>query len=100
MKNALIAILLTSLVPTALLADELVDSAAPPACKKPQLPSSVRRADDTSEFQEKFTVYQDCIKSYIDTQNKLATLHVGAANKAVEEANAFVNETNAKLSGK
>ena len=101
MKKMMTAALFASVLPLAVLADEPADAAAaPPTCKKPALPSSVRRADDQSEFNEKFSAYQECIKAYVDTQNKLANLHINAANAAVTDANAFVTETNAKLSAK
>jgi len=97
MKKTMMIALLASALPFAVLADDLTDAAAaPPTCKKPLLPSSVRKADDTGEFNEKFTAYQDCIKAYVDAQNKYANLHVAAANKAVEDANAYVAEINAK----
>ncbi|GAC1624031.1 MAG: hypothetical protein NVS9B10_09580 [Nevskia sp.] len=94
-------VLFAGLLPLAALANEPTDAAtAPPTCKKPLLPSSVRRADDTSEFNDKFSAYQECIKAYVDSQNKLANAHVNAANAAIADANAFVTETNAKLQAK
>jgi len=67
----------------------LVDSTAPPACKKPIPPNAVRKADGDTDFQENYTVYQQCIKDYMDAQNSLAKLHVDAANAAAIDANAF-----------
>ena len=99
MKKTMIAALLAGLLPLAAIADEAaVEAVAPPTCKKVPAPNNIRRADDTTEFNDKFAAYQECIKTYVDTQNKAANAHVNAANKAVEDANAYVNEINAKLS--
>ncbi len=81
-------------------AGPLVDSYAAPACKKPVMITNLRKADDTSEFNEKFNAYQECIKAYVDNQNKLANAHVTAANAAVEDANNFVKEINDKQQSK
>lgn len=83
--------------PLAAYADEdtaPVETVAPPDCKKPVLPSKVRRADDPSEFTEKFEKYQKCVLAYADAQGKLAKAHQDAANAAINEFNAFVKSYN------
>jgi len=102
MKKILLLALALQLCASSTHADESaaapVDAAtAPPSCKQPALPSKVRRADDTSEFNPKVEAYQNCIKAYVNQQNVLANQHVAAANKAVAEANAFVNSVNEAL---
>jgi hypothetical protein len=70
------------------------DSLAPPSCKKPVLPSKLRKADDTSDFQEKVDSYRECIKTYTQVQGALANKHIAAANGAVKDLNDFVNLVN------
>ena len=93
-----------ALAPMAAFADDaaapLVDSTAPPACKKPIPPSPVRRGDGDTEFQENYTAYQQCIKDYMDSQNKLAKMHVDAANAAAVDANAYAQRINEAQSNK
>jgi hypothetical protein len=100
MKSIAFAALLFLAPMTATLAD---DAAAPAAtsevpasntCKKPLLPSKLRKADDTSDFQEKVDTYHACIKTYADLQGELAKKHVAAANAAIKELNDFVSEVN------
>ena len=92
------------LAPMAAFADgaaaPLVDSTAPPTCKKPIPPSALRKADGDTDFQENYTVYQQCIKDYMDAQNNLAKLHVDAANAAAIDANAFAQKINEAQSNK
>lgn len=95
----LIAVALFAAAPMAVMAQDAAQDAtlAPPACKKPVLPTSnIRKADGNDDFNEKFQAYQDCIKVYVDTQNKLANAHISAANAAVNDANAYVKELNEK----
>jgi hypothetical protein len=74
---------------------------AQPTCKKPLLTTRMRKADDDSDFNEKFAAYQSCIKAYAEEQNKLGQRHLEAANAAVAEFNAFVKQVNeAQLNGK
>ncbi len=75
-------------------ADTLQDSTAPPDCHKPILPSSIKPVDDDSGFTEKFDAYQQCIKTYIETQQALSQKHVDAANAAVKDANAYRDKVN------
>jgi len=77
-------------------ADDLQDSYGAPSCKKPAFITNLRKADDSSDFTEKFNAYQECIKTYTDNQSKLANLHIEAANKAVADTNAYINEINEK----
>jgi len=70
------------------------DSLAPPNCTKPSMPSSVRSADDTTEFDEKVDAYKDCITTYVSDQNALAKKHMDAANGAVNEYNDFTKVVN------
>ncbi|MDR3419488.1 MAG: hypothetical protein P4L83_25190 [Nevskia sp.] len=98
MKKTIIAALALGLAP-AVFADDsaaggMVDSLAPPACKKPMLPNTIRRADDDSEFVAKYDAYAQCIKDYIATQQALSQKHIDAANAAVTDANAFRDKVN------
>ena len=93
-----------ALAPMAAFADgaaaPLVDSTAPPTCKKPIPPSTVRKADSDTDFQENYDAYQKCIKDYMDGQNALAKMHVDAANAAAVDANAYAQRINEAQSNK
>jgi hypothetical protein len=67
---------------------------AAPSCKKPVPHNTVRRADGDEDFTENFNKYQDCVKAYVEAQNKLANAHISAANAAVADLNAFVKDMN------
>ncbi len=68
------------------------ETIAPPTCKKPLLTTRMRKADDDSDFNEKFETYQACIKTYANEQNKAGQKHIDAANAAVADFNAFVRQ--------
>ncbi|MBL6749836.1 MAG: hypothetical protein ISP90_04905 [Nevskia sp.] len=73
------------------------DSTAPPKCKKPILPSAVRKVDDPTEFTEKYDAYQQCIKDYVDAQQVMSQKHIDAANAAVKDANDYRDRANAAM---
>ena len=102
-RLALFIVALTLLPGTAVFADDaaaMQDSLAPPACKKPVLPSAVRKADDSSDFDAKYEAWDDCVKAYLATQNALAQKHIDAANAAVADANAFRDRVNESRNAK
>ncbi len=78
-----------------------LETIAPPTCTTPELPSSgtpdntpSRIKKKTSNFQPEFEAYQKCMKTYVDTQSELSKLHIGAANAAVAQVNAYIAEVN------
>lgn len=103
MKKLLIAASLALLPLHVCLADDTVapaESFAPPTCKKPILPSSVRRADDTGEFMDKYEQYRQCIKDYADAHAAAAKKHTEVANAAIQEVNDFAAQINARQAEK
>lgn len=85
------------LAPCAVLADDAATATPqipPPDCHKPVMPSGVRRADDTSDFDAKVQKYQACIQNYANTQNAIAKAYIKAANDAIESFNAYIKQVN------
>ncbi len=103
MTKIIASLLFATLIPAAALADSTTtETIAPPSCKKPLLPSSVRKADDSTEFDERMDEYKACITAYVDQQTALSKAHVDAANSAITDSNAFfktVNESRSKVGG-
>jgi hypothetical protein len=103
MKKTLLIALLAAGLPLAASADDtasapgadIQDSLAPASCKQPLLPSAVRRADDTSEFDAKLELYKTCVNKYISDQNELAKRHIAAGNAAAGAFNEFAKKLNA-----
>jgi hypothetical protein len=101
MKKLLACALLAALPIVAAAQDAAQDpTLAAPSCKKPVPKNTIRRADDDEDFGPNLVKYQDCIKAYVDSQNKLANAHISAANNAVADANAFLKDLNDKQGAK
>jgi len=104
MKNSIAILFAASLLPLAAFAQDaaapVTETISPAPCKKPLLPSKLRGADDTSDFDIKFENYKKCVSDYADAQGKLAKAHVKAANDAISDLNAFVAQVNDSQSNK
>jgi hypothetical protein len=100
-----IGLLLSSAVfaadPAAESGEPIQDSLAPPNCSKPEVPSPASADSDASRLkkkgdnlQQQFDAYRACMKKYVDGQGELSRRHIAAANAAVGELNALVNQLN------
>ncbi len=93
MKNFFACLLFAAFTTDAVFADA-TETVAGPACKKPVAPSALRKADDTSEFDDKFETYKSCVQDYAADQQKVAQKHVDAANAAINDLNAYIVQIN------
>jgi hypothetical protein len=64
-------------------------------CVKPgEFPGSLASDGQKRQFQRDYVAYTDCLKKFVDEQNKLAEPHIKAANDTVGEYNAAVKSFN------
>jgi hypothetical protein len=64
-------------------------------CTKPgDFPGNLGSEGQKRQWSKDYVAYTDCLKKFVDDQNKQAEPHIKAANETVVEYNAAVNSYN------
>lgn len=66
------------------------------SCKQPDRPNQFASEDQQKAFIKDVDAYRDCLMAFRSEMNTKAKAHVEAANKAIEEFNAFAESLRKK----
>jgi hypothetical protein len=73
---------------------------APNTCVKPPFSGRLASDPNLTIFNRQFKAYGECVKKYVDQNKAIANSATAAANRAVDEYNAYTAEIKEKIEAK
>lgn len=97
MNIARILFLMVVIALTAFSSSAMADNEVPPpACQAPEIPNRFTSGTQVDQFMTVAKEYRACMETYARLHEDMAQRHTTAANKALEDWNAYAEKINAK----